>query len=189
MPSQQQISTPPPLPSARFHLIYADPPWQYRDKANAGKRGAVHKYECMRWHEIARLPIDTIAHDDCLLAMWWVAPMVGEALRVLDGWNFKLVTMTGFTWAKIGVTGLPSVGMGHWTRGNAECCLFAIRGRPKVRDKGVSQLIIAPRREHSRKPDEAYVRLERLMGECDRIELFARGQRPGWESWGLEAEQ
>lgn len=177
----------PAMPLAEsFHLIYADPPWQYRDKANAGKRGASHKYPVMRWQDIARLPVRDLAADDCLLAMWWVAPMVEEALRVVYQWEFRLVTMTGLTWAKVGATGRPAVGMGHWTRGNAENCLFAVRGRPKVVNKGVSQLIIAPRRAHSQKPEEAYDRLERLLGDTTRIELFARAHRAGWQSWGLE---
>lgn len=183
----QQNSETPAMPlGEHFGLIYADPPWQYRDRANAGKRGASHKYDCMDWRQIARLPVPALAEVDCLLAMWWVAPMVHEALSVVDMWGFRLVTMTGLTWAKVGLTGLPAVGMGHWTRGNAENCLFAIRGRPKVVDKGVSQLIVAPRRAHSQKPDEAYERLERLLGETARIELFARSMRRGWRSWGSE---
>jgi N6-adenosine-specific RNA methylase IME4 len=51
----------------------------------------------------------------------------------------------------------------------------------------VRKLIVSPRREHSRKPDEAYERIEAL---CDGpyLELFARSSRPGWDRWGAEAE-
>lgn len=58
----------------KYNIIYADPPWVYKDKANAGKRGAVHKYNLMGLEAIKALPVADIAADDCLLAMWWVPP-------------------------------------------------------------------------------------------------------------------
>lgn len=183
------MSATPLLPTGRFDLILADPPWQFRDKANAGARGAAHKYPCMDWREIARLPVSGICAENCMLAMWWVDTMAEEAIAVATMWGFERIKMTGFTWAKVGVTGLPAVGMGHWTRGNAENCLFGFRGRPKRVDAGVSQLIIAPAGRHSQKPAEARTRLERLLGDCSRIELFAREGVQGWAAWGLEVNE
>jgi N6-adenosine-specific RNA methylase IME4 len=170
-----------------YSLIYADPPWQYRDKANSGKRGACHKYDVMSLDAICRLPVTDLAFDDCLLAMWWVSPMPEEALRVVKAWGFKLKTMCGFTWHKLTVLGKDHFGMGHYTRCNAENCLFATRGRPRVVSHSVPQLIVSPVREHSQKPDEAAMRLVQLMGDVPRVELFARGYRPGWDAWGDEA--
>lgn len=176
-----------PFPSGRFRLVLADPPWQFRDRANAGKRGAEHKYPCMDWREIARLPVPDICHPNCLLAMWWVGAMSVEAHKVVEAWGFRLVTMKGFTWAKLSPEGKVRFGTGHYTRANTEDCLFAVRGRPKRADAGVSQLIIAPRtRKHSEKPPEARDRLVRLMGDVPRIELFAGERAPGWEAWGFE---
>ena len=171
-----------------FNIIYADPPWQYRDRANAGKRGASHKYQVMSLDDICDLPVPDIAAEDCLLAMWWVAPMPHEALTVISSWGFTLKTMKGFTWRKLTFHGLEHFGMGHWTRANSEDCLFATRGRPHRINAGVRQMINAPVREHSRKPDEARERLVTLMGDVPRVELFARQRHPGWHCWGNEVD-
>lgn len=170
---------------ARYKLIYADPAWEYRDKASAGKRGACHKYPVMSLDAIKRLPITKIAADDCLLAMWWVPPMPQEALDVVAAWGFTLKTMHGFTWHKLSKTGKRDhFGMGNLTRANAECCLFATRGKPKRISARVRSLIVSPVREHSRKPDEARDRLVALMGDVPRVELFARQRYDGWDAFG-----
>ena len=77
--------------------------------------------------------------------------------------------------------------MGHWTRANAEICLLAVRGHPKRQAKDVHQVIISHVEEHSKKPDEVRERIERLMGDVPRIELFARQKADGWDVWGNEA--
>ena len=84
--------------------------------------------------------------------------------------------------------GRDAFGMGNYTRGNAENCLFAVRGRPKRMCAGVSQMIVAQVGRHSEKPAEARDRLVRLMGDVPRIELFARTTAPGWDSWGNEVD-
>lgn len=76
--------------------------------------------------------------------------------------------------------------MGHWTRANAEICLLAVRGHPKRQAKDVHQVIISHVEEHSKKPDEVRERIERLMGDVPRIELFARQKADGWDVWGNE---
>lgn len=173
--------------STGFDLIYADPPWTYTDKAHAGERGAGYKYSCMTLEEICSLPVIDIAAKNCLLAMWHVPPMPREALRVVEAWGFTLKTMKGFTWHKLTKYGKDHFGMGNWTRANTEDCLFAVKGRPQRVDRSVRQLIHAPVREHSRKPDEARDRLVTLLGDRSRIELFARQQTPGWIAWGDQA--
>lgn len=171
-----------------YQLIYADPPWQYRDQANAGNRGACHKYPVMTLDAIKALPIDEIAAPDCLLAMWWVPPQPAEALAVVTAWGFTLKTMQGFTWHKTTKNGLDHFGMGNWTRANAECCLFAVRGKPKRVCASVRSLIVATVGRHSAKPDDARQRLVQLLGDVPRVELFARVQSPGWDVWGNEVE-
>lgn len=172
----------------RYTLIYADPPWQYRDKASAGKRGACHKYPVMTLEAIKALPVQQIAADDCLLAMWWVPPMPREALDVVSAWGFTLKTMCGFTWHKKTVNGKDAFGMGNWTRANAESCLFAIRGKPKRVCAGVSQMIVAQVGRHSEKPAIVRDRLLTLLGDVPRVELFARATSPGWDVWGNEVQ-
>jgi N6-adenosine-specific RNA methylase IME4 len=173
----------------KYNIIYCDPPWQYRDKANAGKRGACHKYDVMTLEDIKRLDVPSLAADDCLLAMWWVPPMPNEALEVVKAWGFKPKTMQGFTWHKLSKTGAKDhFGMGNYTRANAECCLFAVRGKPKRICAAVRSLIVAPVGRHSAKPDEARQRLVQLMGDVSRVELFARTAAPGWDVWGNQVE-
>lgn len=167
-----------------YNLIYADPPWQYADKASAGQRGACYKYPVMTLEEIKALNVAGIAAPDCLLAMWWVPPMPQEALDVVRAWGFTLKTMQGFTWHKTTKHGKDHFGMGNWTRANAECCLFAVRGRPKRVCAGVRSLIVAPIGAHSAKPPEARERLVALLGEVPRMELFARQAAPGWNVVG-----
>lgn len=174
----------------KYSLIYADPPWAYKDKGHSGERGAGYKYDLMTLAEIKAMRpfIDSIAADDCLLAMWWVPPQPVEALQVVESWGFKFKTMKGFTWHKLTKHGKDHFGMGSYTRANSEDCLFAVRGKPKRVDAGVRQMIMSPIREHSRKPDEVREGLTRLMGDVPRIELFARQRVPGWEAWGNELE-
>jgi len=168
-----------------YNLIYADPPWSYRDRA--GRRGAAAHYSTMTVGEIAALPIAQLAAPDCLLAMWWVAPMPLEALLVIEAWGFRLKTMKGFTWHKTTRHGHSHFGMGHWTRANTEDCLFATRGKPLRRDAGISQFVSAPRLEpHSSKPKEIRDLLVRLVGDVPRLELFARERTEGWKAWGQE---
>lgn len=175
----------------KYTLIYADPPWAYEDKCSSGKRGAGHKYPVMGVQEICRLPVWELAAESCLLAMWWVPTQPLEALKVVDAWGFKLITMKGFTWHKTYTkqTDKTAMGMGHLTRANSEDCLFAVKGRrPPRQDASIVQHFTAPRYEHSRKPDYVREMLVRLLGDVPRIELFARRSSHGFDVWGNQCE-
>lgn len=174
--------------SGQYKLIYADPPWQYRDKANDGSRGAEHKYPVMNLRDLCRLPVDQLADDSCLLAMWWVPPMPEEALAVVKAWGFRLMTMKGFTWHKTNKKqGGSAMGMGHMTRGNTEDMLFAVKGKlPARMDASIIQHVTSPRLAHSEKPDVFRQKLVQLLGDVPRIELFARQSKEGWHTWGNE---
>jgi len=178
----------------KFSVIYADPPWQFRDKAAAGKRGAGFKYPVMSVKDICALRpfVDTLCNRNVVLAMWWVASQPAEALKVLDAWGFRLRTMKLFTWHKLTKHGKDHFGMGNWSRANTEDCLLATRGpaaHKLLRSRAIPQLIHAPRRLHSQKPDEARTRLEQMFPGTARIELFARDIFPGWASWGLDIDR
>lgn len=172
----------------KYKLIYADPPWTYRDKAADGERGASFKYPTMSILDICRLPVWDLADESCLLAMWWVPTMPAEALKVVDAWGFRLMTMKGFTWHKTNRRkGNSAIGMGHMTRANSEDCLFAVRGRlPERFNAAICQHQTFHRAEHSAKPPEFRDLLVSLLGDVPRIELFARQQADGWHSWGNE---
>lgn len=140
--------------------------------------------------EIVKLPVGEIAANDCVLFLWTCWPVLQRTFAILDVWGFNYKTCA-FSWLKGDPYRLfadeytPYMGLGYWTRANTEPCLLATRGRPKRRAANVRQGIIAPRREHSRKPDEIHQRIERLVAG-PYLELFARQQRPGWDAWGNE---
>jgi N6-adenosine-specific RNA methylase IME4 len=128
---------------------------------------------------IASLPVGALAARDCALFLWTIDSHFAVALAVGRAWGFEYKTRA-FEWFKG-----PKIGMGYWTRKQTESCLLFTRGKPRRLGKGVRQVIEAPRREHSRKPDETYDRIEALVGG-PYVELFARSRRPGWHAWGNE---
>jgi N6-adenosine-specific RNA methylase IME4 len=182
----------PPRPN-HYKVIYADPPWTFATYSRKGKgRSAEAHYDCMSLADINALPVAEWAADDCVLFLWTTDPLLEKAFEIIRAWGFTYKTV-GFYWAKLNKSSVSSgegrffTGLGFWTRANPELCLLATRGSPHRRRSDVRKLIVSPRREHSRKPDEAYDRIEAL---CDGpyLEMFARFPRPGWDSWGVDAE-
>lgn len=193
----------------RFDIIYADPAWTYDDKALAGNRGAGCKYTLMTEQEMAALPIRDIAAPHSVCFMWATYPKLAEGLWLMKEWGFTYKTVA-FTWVKPngpfanlcaylergdwtdngliahahGVNKLWSIGMGRWTRSNAEIVLLGVRGKPSRCDAGVNQIICAPAGRHSAKPPETRERIVRLCGDAPRVELFAREKCKGWISLG-----
>jgi len=174
----------PSFPTKRYSIVYADPPWEYRDKALAGKRGACCKYPVLGLENIKALPVKQIQMEDCALFLWATWPLLDQCLDVMRAWGFTYKT-AAFVWLKENKhsKGLK-VGMGGWTRANTEVCLLGVRGRMKRLSASVRQPIVSPIRAHSKKPDEVYSRIEELLGDLPRLELFATQRWPGWDSWG-----
>ena len=170
----------------KYDIIYADPPWRYNDKrGNDPKAGGI-TYQTMTLDEIKRMPVANLSEKNCALFMWVTMPMLREGLEVIDAWGFKYVTCA-FTWVKQNPKGDGIYsGLGMWTNGNAELCLFARRGKPKREAKDVKQIVMAHRERHSKKPDEVRDRIVKLIGDKKRIELFAREHATGWDCWGNE---
>lgn len=179
-----------PFPNKKYSIIYADPPWKYNSRANHKTRfggGACGHYSLMTMDEIRALPVATIADDNCALFLWATFPYLEDQIKLFSSWGFKYRTV-GFTWIKTNpINGKPFFGVGYYTKSNAEICLLGIRGKLKPITNTVSSVVIAPRREHSRKPDEVRDSIVKLFGDIPRIELFARGSFPGWDVWGHEA--
>ena len=172
----------------RFSVVYADCPWTYENAKNNDPAMGGVTYRTMSLEEIKSLPVQHIVADDCALFLWATFPKLREAFDVIDAWGFRYIT-NAFTWVKTNpVSGTIYSGLGHWTNGNAEICLFAKRGAPKRVSKDVKQIILAPRGRHSAKPPEVRDRIVRLMGDVPRIELFARDRAPGWVSVGNEID-
>lgn len=120
--------------------------------------------------------------------LWATFPKLPEALRLIEAWGFQYKTV-GFVWVKTNPSGNGFfLGLGWWTRSNAEICLLAVRGKPKRQCAGISQLIISPRERHSKKPDIVRNLAVTLVGDVPRIELFARETSTGWDVWGNEVD-
>ena len=189
----------------KYQIIYADPPWSYRvwseDKKVAQGTAKAH-YNTMSIEDICKLPIKYIVDYDCKLFLWTTPPCLQEGLQVINAWGFEYKTIA-FAWVKTNkrfnpeqTTFLPETtidrfyGIGHWTASNIELCLAALipGGRLNRQAKDISQIVIANRREHSRKPDEVRDKIVRLCGDLPRIELFARQKTEGWDVWGNEVE-
>lgn len=170
----------------KYNIIYADPPWRYEQKSLQG--AAEHHYSTMSLDDLKSLPVAELADKDCALFMWATFPQLKEALELIEAWGFKYKTVA-FVWLKKNkVADSWFYGLGFWTRGNAEICLFATKGKPKRQSAGVHQFIISPIEAHSKKPDEARAKIVQLMGDLPRIELFARQSPEGWDVWGNEVE-
>lgn len=182
------------LPSGKFKVIYADPPWSYRQQGSAkGKRGMANAhYSTMTTEEIANLLVRNLATDDALLFLWSTFPNLQAAMEVMAAWGFEYKT-AAFVWIKKNKrSGTNFWGMGAWTRANAEVCLLGARPNAKagkiVKSHSVQQIVEAPVQEHSRKPMEVRNRIVQLVGDVPRIELFAREKTLGWTSWGDEVQ-
>lgn len=180
----------PTIPGG-FCCIYADPAWQFK----GGTKGRPQHYPRMTLAQIKALPVASVAAPDCWLFIWTTGPHLEQAFGVIRAWGFKYSGM-GFTWVKLNLLASSLfftvrdffTGGGYTTRKNAEFCLLARRGRPKRLSKKVRELIITCRREHSRKPDEAYERIEEFCAG-PYLELNARTQRRGWVAWGNETDK
>ena len=170
-----------PFPDKKYKIIYADPPWHFNDRADT--RGVECKYSTMETIELCDLPINTISDDDCVLFMWGIFPMLQDCLDVIKAWGFEYKTI-GFIWVKKSTTGRWFMGMGNWSRSNAEYCLIATKGKPKRVDAGINQILDTTPKQPSEKPNEVRNRILQLCGDLPRIELFARTKIHGWDVWG-----
>lgn len=182
------------LPRNHFGAILADPPWKFDTWSDKGDDRAPD-YSTMTIDEIAQMPVQTLAAKDCVLFIWICWPTMHRALDVIASWGFTYKTCA-FSWVKADATQVDmfgddypvQIGSGYWTRANSEVCLLATRGKPTRLNADVRQSIIAPRREHSRKPDGIHDRIERLVAG-PYLELFARQKRNGWTVWGNQTDK
>ena len=175
----------------KYNIIYADPPWSYKDKRDKHPRmcgGAISHYNTMSIEQIKSLPIKDLAADNCMLFLWVTFPNLQEGLDVIKAWGFTYKTL-GFSWIKTNKNnGKPFFGIGYYTKSNCEVCLIGVKGKPIKVSNSVSSVVISPRQEHSKKPDQIRDKIVELCGDVPRIELFARKKAEGWDVWGNEVE-
>lgn len=177
----------------KYQIIYADPPWKYRQGKSMGTNfagAADAQYKCMYYEDICALPIAELADEKCILFLWVTFPMLREGLEVIKSWGFEYKTVA-FTWVKANVNNMGFLfGVGYYTKSNAEVCLLATKGQAHslVKDNSISQMIMTPKMQHSKKPLEVRERIVQMLGDLPRIELFARRKVEGWDCWGNEVE-
>jgi len=192
--------------ASKFQLILCDPPWAFRTHSGDHRTPTQKKfneaedhYPTMSFEEMAALPVSDVAAKDCALIMWAVGSHIDEALALGKAWGFTFKT-DAFYWLKQKMIDAmqidlftddidpPRISMGYYTRKQVEPAFLFTRGKPKVMAHDVRQAIIAPIREHSRKPQEIYGRCERLIGG-PYLEMFARQAHPGWDCWGNQVDK
>lgn len=171
------------IPRGHYSVLYCDPPWKYGDVMRGHSFSLDHEYPVMSLADIKALPVGEVAARDSALLLWVTNPMLPVGLEVMKAWGFKYVTVA-FCWVKTMPSGKDAVNLGRWTMGGVELCLLGRRGSPTRQVRNVRQLVRAVRGRHSEKPAEVAQRIETLFGEVPRIELFARGERPGWDQFG-----
>lgn len=188
------MSRPVDWPQEKYGIIIIDAPWRFLTRSDKGRgKDPTRHYAggSMSLDDIKALPVGELADQRCALACWVYNPMLPEGMAVLDAWGFEFKAVL-FYWVKRTKHGKLAFGQGYSTRQGAEqCWLAAPKGRsvPKRLHAGVRQVIEAPLREPSRKPDEQYTRLEQLYGCLPRVEIFGRQAWPGWEVWGDETNK
>lgn len=175
----------------KYRTIYADPPWQFQNRT--GKVAPEHKrlsrYPTMKLDDIKALPVAEVADEKCHLYLWVPNALLPEGIEVLRAWGFEY--KTNLIWEKVRQDGGPDGrGVGFYFRNVTEVLLFGITGtnnRTLQPARSQVNLLRTRKREHSRKPDE-FVDLIERCSSGPYLEMFARGDREGWDMWGNQAE-
>lgn len=195
------------MKGAAYGALLVDPPARFksytaiRSQNPQSRRDNERHYKTMSFAELAALPVaDLAAPTGCHLFYCTSGPFLPQAIALIDAWGFKYSTRA-FTWVKL----KPSVdlnqlrlvpfaeadlaiGLGLTVRHQSELVLLARRGNCRRSSKSVREVIFAPVREHSRKPDELYRRIQQYCAG-PYCELFSRQRRPGWDCWGDQIER
>ncbi len=176
---------------ARYKTILADPPWQFQNRTGkvAPEHKRLNRYGTMKLDEIAGLPVSDICEETAHLYLWVPNALLPEGIDILKAWGFSY--KSNIIWHKVRKDGGPDGrGVGFYFRNTTEMILFGVRGKnARTLAPGRSQvnIIRSMKREHSRKPDEQYAIIE-ACSPGPYLELFGRGPREGWTTWGNQAE-
>ncbi|WP_245345051.1 MT-A70 family methyltransferase [Rhizobium sp. Kim5] len=176
----------------KFKTIMADPPWQFINRT--GKVAPEHKrlsrYGTMALPEIMALPVAQACASTAHLYLWVPNALLPEGLEVMRAWGFQY--KSNLVWHKIRKDGgSDGRGVGFYFRNVTELILFGVRGKnARTLDPGRSQVnyLSSRKREHSRKPDEQYPLIE-ACSPGPYLEMFGRGVRKGWTTWGNQADE
>jgi len=173
----------------RYDVILADPPWAVNQRTTFWSQTAAAAYRKMSTADLCALPVRDLGKDRSVLLLWSIASTLPDALQIMEAWGYRFATVL-FVWVKVTANGKLATTRPNafYSRKAAEYVLVGRRGPPPQTQRSVADVLIAPKREHSRKPGAFFTRLDEWLGDTypDRIELFAREARPGWDAWGDE---
>lgn len=169
------------LPSDKYRVIYADPPWSY----GSGGPGldqygpAERHYPAMTIAELCALDVKGIADENAVLFLWVTSPLLAECWPVIKAWGFEY--KASFVWDKV------KHNYGHYNSVRHELLLVCTRGSctPDV-SKLHDSVVTVERGTHSAKPEEFREIIGELYIHGNRIELFARRKAEGWDFYGNE---
>lgn len=166
------------IPDGKYNLIVMDPPWPYGIEYNR-KLGTGSPYSELTIEQIKNLQLPCF--KDCVLWLWTTQRFIFEAKNIMDYWNFEYKHI--LVWDKI------NPGQGKWLKSQVEFCLLGIKGNPKWDLFNERNIIREVRREHSRKPESFYAMAEKLTKTKNKIDMFSREKRDGWNNWGNETDK
>jgi len=173
------------IPAGAYDVLVADPPWRFQTYSEKGKlkKSAECHYATMDLLALSRLPVASLAAPNCALFLWATAPMLREALWLMEKWDF--LYKSNIVWGKTTKHNKISFGTGYRIRNSHEHVLIGVRGNPK-NTRGERSLLLEPVRAHSQKPEGFYSMVERWMPGARRLDMFGRTRRPEWETFGDE---
>ena len=176
----------------KYSIIYADPPWKYKQKQinfqhyDKGKKyinSVEEHYNTMSKKELYNMKsiIENITNkESCLLFMWATCPNLDLAIDLGREWGFEFKTVA-FVWDK------QRTNYGFYTLSQCELCLVFKKGKiPKKETNNIKQFLSEYVDKHSKKPEEIRNRIDKMFSKQSRIELFARQQVEDWDCWGNE---
>jgi N6-adenosine-specific RNA methylase IME4 len=161
-----------------FGTLYADPPWDYGNRATRGAVGQRYVSRPADW--VAALPLAALAAERSHLHLWTTNAFLKEAIGLLEGWGFEFKST--FVWVK------SQLGIGNYWRCSHEIMLLGVRGGLTFPPTDIKSWLECGRGKHSEKPEQVRELIERVS-PAPRLELFGRVQRPGWTVWGDQVER
>ena len=179
------------FPNEEFDVIYADPPWKYGSKhyqdGNREFKKLDDYYSQMNISELKQLPVNKISKDNSLLFMWVTDSHIKEGIEVMNAWGFDYKTIA-FNWIKHYESGKRCVNFSPYTLKSWEICLLGTKGKTGdiMVSNNVQGYVNAVRTKHSKKPQQVVNKINELVGDKNKIELFARRKLEGWTVWGNE---
>ena len=180
-----EIIETPALPEGQYKCIVADPPWELTTGPGFEVEGGSKPlaYDTMTVEAIKDLDVEGLAADDAHLYLWTVNKYVEASYAIARAWGFTPSTL--LVWGKAP----HGTGIGGTYRLTTEFILFARRGSLEDRRIVDRSWFDWPRSKHSVKPDAFYEMVESVTPGPERLDMFARKKRKGWDVWGLEAPE